>query len=147
MVKLPWLLRRGKLKKVEVNLGMVKGEVEVNQADREAAWELHVELESRSATQELKGEGSEQRALESLVELFGITREVLKRHGVSCADTGQIALEVLNQVIRPLTTKWHRTGNYTVNSEGQVTAFREELKATQKVLRKYSDQLALIAKG
>ena len=141
------LRRRGKVKSVQMNLGVVKGEIEVNQADREAAWELHVELESRSATQELKGEGSEQRALESLVELFGITREVLKRHGASCADTGHIALEVLNRVIRPLTTKWHRTGNNRVNGEGQGRAFREELEETQKVLRKYSGQLAQIAKG
>lgn len=135
------------VKQVDVNLGPVKGTIELNESEREAAWELYVELETRAATQPLRGEGSEERAVESLSELFGITREILKRHGARSGGTGQIALDVLNEVIRPVTTRWHKPGGWGGTGEEERKAFRTELEATQEILRAYGRQLLKVARG
>ena len=83
-------------------------------AEKKAAWILHVELSTRISTQTLPaGLGVETSALDSIHALFGITRRVL----IEGAPTGEtlfpattvavVAVAVLNQVIRPFTTRWH----------------------------------------
>ncbi len=64
--------------------------------DKEAAWDLYVELLTRITTQPLPDEdGVEQTALDSIYALFGITRETLKDHGRPCIQFAKIAIVVL----------------------------------------------------
>jgi hypothetical protein len=117
------------------------------EADKEAAWELYIELLTRITTQGLKPEdGDEKTALKSIYSLFGITREVIKRHGRDCINLTKLAVVILNQVIRPFTAKWHRievSGQF--GEKAICDEFRKELSELQVKLRNYTKMLADIA--
>lgn len=115
--------------------------------DKEAAWDLYVELLTRITTQPLPDEdGVEQTALDSIYALFSITRETLKDHGRSCIQFAKIAIVVLNQVVRPFTAKWHRKSqNGAFASPDDCQQFRQELQVLQTQLRNYTRLLAELA--
>lgn len=116
-------------------------------ADKAAAWELYIELLTRTSTQPLGPEsGTEESALDSIHSLFPITREVLRRHSRECQEFAKIAVVVLNQVVRPFTSKWHRlSAQGAFNSQAQCLEFRAELETLQIVLRQYTKMLAEMA--
>jgi hypothetical protein len=78
-------------KQVQVKLtipfiGEISGTWEPDEAERRAAWELYVELVTRVAVVQLgPAEGLLREALSSLREMFGITREILRRYGPAVA--------------------------------------------------------------
>ena len=115
--------------------------------DKEAAWDLYIELLTRVTTQTLpESHGDEKSALENIHQLFPLTRETIKRHGRHCAEFTKIAVVVLNQVIRPFTAKWHK-----LSLEGKLDTpegsaeFRAELASLQEMLRRYTKMLADMA--
>ena len=141
------LLSRFKLDKVQLNAGVVKTDVTFNQDDKNAAWELYVEMLTRTVTQPLpRKAGDEMTALNSVHALFGVTREILRRHGRGTIQFSKIAIPVLNQIVRPFTAKWHKealTGAF--NHESKRQEFREELEKLQGELQNYNFLLADIA--
>ncbi|MFG2876444.1 hypothetical protein ACGFYU_15890 [Streptomyces sp. NPDC048337] len=85
-------------------------------SEREAAWELYVELATRVSVVELgEDEGLLREALSSLYTVFATTREILRRYGPAVAPRvppghltfGVLAVNVLNLSIRPLLSRWH----------------------------------------
>ena len=132
-----------------IKLGPAGATVELsfNQADRNAAWELYIEMLTRIATQPLPTEaGDEKTALDSVYSLFGITRQILKRHGPGTIEFSKVAIPVLNQVVRPFTAKWHKKSlEGALDQESQRAAFRSELQMLQRSLRKYNALLAHVA--
>jgi hypothetical protein len=105
-----------KLAKVTVKLPWVEGEWVADEDQQRAAWEMYVELVTRVSVQPLRAdEGLLREALSSLYALFAETRRVLKQYGPGLATParagslsfGQIAVDVLNQSLRPLLAKWH----------------------------------------
>ena len=116
-------------------------------ADKEAAWDLYIELLTRITTQPLpKEHGDEQTALNSVFALFALTRDVLKKHGRDASEFSKIAIVVLNQIIRPFTAKWHKESieNAFENRE-KCNEFRDELEELQKLLVLYTKMLADMA--
>jgi len=115
--------------------------------DKEAAWELYIELLTRIATQPLPTEhGDEETALTSVYKLFGLTREIIRRTGRHCIEFTKIAIVVLNQVTRPFTAKWHKlslAGAFKDSQQCEI--FRKELAELQEKLRNYSRMLADMA--
>lgn len=84
-------------------------------ADRDGAWRLYVELETRITTQPLQWRvGDERAALESLHHLFPTVRQLVQGLGPRARTAGELGIFVLNRYIRPLTSTWHgrlqRTG-------------------------------------
>ena len=80
-----------------------------HEADRALAWDVYVELVTRIATQELKDdEGNDKSALDSVYELFKLTRGGLHQHGLACANTGTLLTAYLNEKVRWFTAKWHK---------------------------------------
>ena len=58
-----------------------------SEPDKDAAWELYIELLTRITTQPLaKEDGDEETALTSIYSLFGITRSIIKSHGRNCQE-------------------------------------------------------------
>jgi len=115
--------------------------------DKDAAWELYIELLTRITTQPLSGYyGDEATALESVHNIFSITRDAIKRHGRLCIEFTKIAIIVLNQEIRPFTTKWHKLMlvNAFKNNEYRIQ-FRTELEELQRILRIYTKMLSDMA--
>lgn len=99
------------IKQVSVELGWgpakLSGVWEPEDAERRAAWELYVELVTRIAVVPLRpADGILREALTSLYQLFGCTREILRRYGPDVARPaapgrlrfGYLAIWVLNGV-------------------------------------------------
>jgi hypothetical protein len=100
--------------KVALNIpyiGGVEGTWEPDEAEQRAAWDMYVELVTRSSVVELRpGE-----ALSSLYSLFDTTRRILREYGPATArpkgrdniSFGYLAIAILNGVLRPVLAKWH----------------------------------------
>jgi len=116
-------------------------------ADKNASWDMYIELLTRITTQQLPDtDGLEKTALDSIYSIFGITRGIIKEHGRKCQNFARIAIVILNQIIRPFTAKWHKLcSEGAFNDIDQCKLFREELKELQKQLTNYSKMLADIA--
>lgn len=120
---------------------------ELSDHDKNAAWDLYVELLTRITTQRLPHEhGTEEAALESVYKIFGLTRTTLKRQGRKAENFTKIAIIVLNQVVRPFTAKWHRLReDGAFGDEDRCVEFRKELTDLQDKLRAYTKLLSDLA--
>ena len=91
--------------------------------------------------------GIEARALESLWELFGLSRTAMKDHP-GCEQFARIATKMLNVDVRPVTAKWHRAHQAGVlDSRDGANDFRAELSQLQKKLVKFVGDLQIMAYG
>lgn len=117
------------------------------EADKDAAWDMYIELLTRIATQPLPDEdGIEQTALESIYKLFDLTRNTIKAHGRDCVGFARIAIIILNQVIRPFTARWHKlSSERAFEDPAQCRQFRKELRELQDTLTRYTQMLAEIS--
>ena len=122
-------------------------DVDFNEDDQDAAWELYIEMLTRIVTQPLPSEaGDEQTALDSVYSLFPTTRDILRRRGRGTIQFSKVAIPVLNQVVRPFTAEWHRKSLADAfNDPVQRQEFRDGLAALQVDLRNYNRLLANIA--
>lgn len=135
------------LSKLKVKTPVLEMEWTPSDHDKNAAWDLYVELLTRVTTQRLDIQhGTEKAALESVYRLFELTRTILKAHGRKAENFAKIAIIVLNQVIRPFATKWHRLleDGALENSE-TCMEFRADLESLQNDLRSFTKLLADLA--
>lgn len=141
------LFEKWHLKSIKLNVAFASMEFAPNDVDREAAWELYVELLTRITTQSLPlSDGDEKTALDSVYSIFPTTREILKRKGRQCVGFTKIAIPVLNQIVRPFTAKWHKLSlNNAFDDAEKCKEFREELKKLQILLKYYTSLLSEIA--
>ena len=140
-------LQKWGLSSLKIKAGFLEGEFAPKDSDREAAWELYIELLTRITTQCLLPEdGDEKAALDSVYAIFPLTREILRRHGSGCGEFAKLAIPVLNQIIRPFTAKWHRFSMAgAFKDKGKCDEFRDNLTALQPYLRAYTTALADMA--
>ena len=90
--------------------------------------------------------GDENTALDTIYNLFPLTREIIKRHGRDCIEFAKIAVIVLNQLVRPFTEKWHRESlKGAFKKKQKCDEFRRELTQLQTKLRQYTKMLAEMA--
>ena len=141
------LFKNFHLERVRLSLKAVQLEVSFQEADKDAAWDLYVEMLTRIVTQPLPPEaGDEQAALESVYLLAPATREILRHHGRSSIQFSKVSVPVLNQIIRPFTAKWHKESLAgAFGQEAKRVQFRKELESLQIELRNYNRMLAEIA--
>lgn len=143
-----------KLRSVSLSLPWGVGgiEMEVSEAEERAAWHLYVEFATRVTAHPLEpGGGSVREALDSLYKLFGITREVLREAGPAIGrdreSLGPLAIEVLNQGLRPFLLRWHpalaQAGD-ELDPERRAE-FDRELADLREGLEEYVAALAAIA--
>lgn len=93
----------------------LQGDWNPNDAEREASWDLLVELVTRISVVPLaEHEGLLREALSSLYTLFATCRTTLRRHGAALAEerAGELSFAVisahlLNNVLRPVLGIWH----------------------------------------
>lgn len=143
------------------NLGSL--ELQNDEAQQRAAWSLYVELSTRISTVPLEdSEGILREALTSLYNVFNLTRQILREAGPEIAkgpnSLGAIAIEVLNEGLRPFLVEWHPLlkgyeekkppAVTTVDHERaweQAGDFRKELERVRQQMVIYVDALAQIA--
>lgn len=142
------LFARHGLEKIRLNAGIIQADISLGDADRDAAWEMYVEMLTRIVTQPLPDDaGDEKAALESVHALFPVTREILRRHGRQAIQFSKVAIPVLNQVVRPFTAKWHRLSlSGAFEDESMRSEFRGDLRGLLADMRNYIGMLAEIAK-
>ena len=135
------------LHRVRLKLPAMQLEMSFEETDKDAAWDLYVELLTRITTQPLaSGTGDEAAALQSVYAVVGATREILREHGRKSIQFSKVAVPVLNQIIRPFTSKWHRRSLAgALQNEQERVEFRTELEVLQVDLRNYNRLLAEIA--
>jgi hypothetical protein len=138
-------------------------EFEPNDHERQAAWSLYVELQTRIAVQPFQRDsGLLREVLSSLYALFAFTREVLRQAGPDVAHTpdsfGPLAIKVLTIGIAPFTTRWHqRLLQHESHRLESLTPFEHErqwpefetmvaeLEVLQGKMKQYADALLKIA--
>lgn len=145
-MQLKKLLEKWDLTSLRITTPFLEMQWEPKNEDKTAAWELYVELITRAATQGLDpDEGDEAAALQSIYELFPLTRETIKRNGRHCINFTRIAVVVLDQKVRPFTAKWHPRVFARALGEADKQAFRAELRDLRRDLRNYTRLLADMA--
>jgi hypothetical protein len=94
------LLERWDLTSLKIKAPFLDMEWQPRDEDKNAAWDLYVELITRVATQRLEpDEGDEAAALQSLHDLFELTRSSIKQYGRYCINFTRIAVVMLNQKV------------------------------------------------
>ena len=97
-------------------LGEISGDWAPDSSERDAAWEMYIELITRIGVVDLAPtEGLVREALSSLYSLFATTRDILRRYGPGIArpaqgstvSFGHLAVSVLNHALRPMLATWH----------------------------------------
>ena len=74
------------------------------------------------------------------------TREILLKQGPDCVVFAKIAIEILNQKVRPFTAKWHgKSPACAFENPDECAEFRAELEQLQEILRAYTRTLAVLA--
>jgi hypothetical protein len=148
-------------------IGGIEGMWEPDKSEREAAWEMYVELITRISVAELQpDEGLLREALSSLYSLFESTRKILREHGPSVAQPksddgisfGYLAVAILNTILRPLLSKWHPLlKDYEDKRPADISSvgyerkwehyneLRAELKKVRGTLKEYANLLAQVA--
>lgn len=123
-------LEKWGLSSLKMNLGLLEGE-----------------LLTRVTTQHLAPENCDERtAVDSAHAIFPLTREILGRHCSCYGEFAKLAIQVLNQIIRPFTARWHRLSlAFAFQNADRCLQFRAELAAVQPRLRDYTRALAAIA--
>ncbi|CAK7056072.1 MAG: hypothetical protein TIS_03779 [Tissierella sp.] len=137
-------IKKWNMESLKINAKFLEMEFKPSNSDKSAAWELYIELLTRSTTQLLLGNnGDEKAALESISKIFNTTREIIKKYGYECFEFSKIAIVILNQKIRPFTTRWHTESlSGAFDSDGKRMEFRKELRFVQEDLRTYTKMLA-----
>ena len=136
------------LSKLKIKAGFLDAEFTPQDEDRLAAWDMYVELLTRVTTQPLApDEGKEEAALSSLHAVFPITRDILKARGPNTIHFARIAVVVLNQILRPVTAKWHGMlgPDDRFATDADRAAFRADLEAVRPDLIRYTQALAALA--
>jgi hypothetical protein len=145
-MKIRDLLESWGLKNLKLSAGFVAADFGPKDPDRDAAWDLYVELVTRVATQKLPIEdGDEKTALKSIYDLWGFLRASLKAHR-GCVVFAKLVIPFFNQQIRPFTAKWHRAslGGALDNDDGR-RQFRTELEALREDLVNFAGLLSSVA--
>lgn len=140
-------LEKWEMTSLKISIPYLEMEWKPNDSDRNAAWELYIELLTRITTQPLpSNHGDEKTALESVYSIFGLTRAIIKSHKRDCIEFTKIAIIVLNQIIRPFTAKWHKVSiEEGFTNSDTCKNFQEELLKLQKQLCIYAKMLADMA--
>lgn len=125
-----------------LNLGIfsIKKKWDPNPVEKEAAWELYIELVTRVTIVELPENGILREALTSLFSIFTTTRNILKKYGPKVASKaskgyisfGHISIIVLNEVLRPFLAKWHSELQHYEKSRSQDMSPREHERIWEK---------------
>lgn len=133
--------------KIKVKAPFLDMEWNPQDKDKDAAWELYIELLTRVTTQPLAvNDGDEADALKSLHEVFKLTRGVIKHYGRGCMEFTKLAIPVLNQILRPFTARWHKkslAGEFIDSKTCEI--FRTELLQIQDWLLVYTKMLGDMA--
>lgn len=146
-MKIGDLFNKWNLTGLKLKTPFLEMDLTLSDKDKDAAWDLYIELLTRITTQSLPDEdGIEKTALASVYKIFELTRNTLKNHGRDCVKFSRISIIILNQVIRPFTAKWHKKSeDNAFSSKDECISFRNDLKQLQEKLINYTGLLAELA--
>jgi len=143
---------------------VIKGIWEPTECERNAAWDMYVEIATRIPVAFVKsGEGSLHVSLSSTYKLFEATREILRKYGPTVArpraegqfSFGCLSVKVLDVILRPFLLKWYpilteyestrEATESSYNHERRWERYQElttELGGIREALLQYAELLA-----
>lgn len=144
------------------SIGGIEGTWEPDESEIRAAWELYVEMVTRTPLGSVsRDKGSARETLTSMYSLFDTTRDILKKHGPSVArpkngrelSFGYLAVSMLNLTLRPFLTEWHLklsrweivNANLPIAEWPDSCDFLRSLSETRGQLRQYAGLFAQVA--
>lgn len=154
---------------LSVAIGEIRGLIQPSPKEREAAFQLLVELASRTASFRVTAvDGTVRDSLAAIDEMFELTRSILRSHGLESAggsagnlSLAVIAVRVLNEVFAPVLARWgprlddHESRRALDGPDVAPVAWerrwawssncRSELDAMSASVRAYLDTLGRIA--
>jgi len=133
--------------KLVLNLGIIKAEWVIDDSEKQLAWEIYIELITRTISQPLgHDQGDEKAALTSFYHLFTSSRDMIKKYGRKAPISSYIAIYFLNQELRDFTSDWHKKSeNNAFEDASQQQEFRQQLKEKQRMVRRYTGAFMRIA--
>jgi hypothetical protein len=139
-------LEKWDLSSLSIKPPILDMEWQIGEQDKDAAWDLYVELVTRGVIQRPEpGVGDEAAAMKGIYDLFPLTRSTIKRYGRDGINFTRIAVVMLNQKVRPFTDRWHRRVLAGALNDANRGEFREELAGLQTDLRNYTRLLGDLA--
>ncbi|MEN9444364.1 MAG: hypothetical protein RIS47_1254 [Bacteroidota bacterium] len=136
-------LSKLKIGKATIKTPFFEIDFAIGDKDKDAAWILYIEIVTRIASQQMADdEGDDKTALDSLFNIFKLTRELIKTSGRDCKEFSKIAIVILNLVLRPFLTKWHKGDDTKAHIENHHAEFRNDLHEVQDNMRIYTSILA-----
>lgn len=143
-------------------IGGVSGTWQPDKSEVNAAWELYVEMVTRSPLGDVVlSDGSVRETLTSLYSLFESTRGILRRYGPGVGKPkrrrklsfGYLAVSMLNLVLRPLLSRWHPDLQVWESANPGISDsewpgrcdFLKELAETREQLQQYAGLFAQVA--
>ena len=146
-MKLSEWLDKWSISYLKVNTALLNMEFKPNYHDKNAAWELYIELLTRVTTQSIPEDFCDEKTtLQSIYSLYDTTRKILKKYGRHGNEFSKIAIIILNQKVRPFTTKWHnKLLDGELDTSKNNNLFREELSELQTTLIIYTKMLSDMA--
>ena len=143
-------------------IGGIEGTWEPDESEIRAAWELYVEMVTRTPLGSVSiDEGYARETLTSIYSLFDTTRGILKKHGPSVArpknhrelSFGYLAVSMLNLALRPFLTEWHvklsgwerENANLPIAEWPDSCEFLRSLSEIREQLRQYASLFAQVA--
>ena len=143
-------------------IGGIAGTWEPDESEIRAAWELYVEMVTRTPLGSASIDvGSARETLASIYSLFDTTRDILKKYGPSVArpkngrelSFGYLAVSMLNLTLRPFLNEWHlklsgwerENANFSFAEWPGRCDFMRSLNETRERLRQYAGLFAQVA--
>jgi hypothetical protein len=148
--------------------GTLEGKWEPEERERQAAWELYVELITCISLLELGfKEGVLRETIASFHVFFAAARDILRKYGPEIAranvrsnvSLGAVAVAAIDYVLAPLLSKWHPvllgyestrpSSTSSVDWESRwehAQELRGALEAARRAMTEYADVLATVAK-
>lgn len=134
----------------EIGIGNQKVKIKPNYQDMQIAYKLWVELSTRKLGLEIDLDNDVIKEIyDSWYEFFKLTRELIKnipvskiRKDESTKELIRIAIEVLNEGLRPHLTKWQAKFRKWYNTEIEGAENRD--LSPQEVQKKYADYEKLV---
>ncbi len=140
-----WLENWG-MTQLKISVPFLEMEWGPSDADKNAAWELYIELLTRTPLDAgFEDELEPKTTLDTAYSLMPVIREIIKRNGKECTEFAKIAIIVVQQVIRPFLARWHKQTSAGALQGDELEQFTAEFDSFRDSLMKFAGMLANMA--
>ncbi|TAF68308.1 MAG: hypothetical protein EAZ55_00055 [Cytophagales bacterium] len=132
------LLRQKGIIGIRLELPYLEADISLENADREAAFELYVDLLCLLPANDIEAIEAPY-YLEKAASFFAIGRALMHKYGRKAKHFSRITVLLLNRDIRPFTTEWHQYRHDSSSYEAMAKAYNRLLPQLQAFVSIYAE--------